>query len=69
MRHSSVICCTVSDELGRIEAMKDSHIIYAHSLGGCHVQLDAQETRKDEVADFIARRMADLEAMAAEVQR
>jgi len=32
-------------------------------------QLDAQETRKDEVADFIARRMADLEAMAAEVQR
>ncbi len=38
-------------------------------LEALRAQLDAQETRKDEVADFIARRMADLEAMAAEVQR
>ena len=49
--------------------MKDSHVTRARSLGGCHVSLDAQETRKDEVADFIVLRMADLEAMAAEVQR
>lgn len=32
-------------------------------------QLEAREQRQDEVADFIARRMNDLEAMAAEMQR
>lgn len=32
-------------------------------------ELEAREQRQDQVADFIARRMNELEAMAAEVQR